>query len=235
LSFLKPSGFRAVSGRKGRVTATLVMTSFVFGGFSCRRGESAGAAYEQPRASTPGATALAVVASGDRPEPNKGIAVGEMAPDFTLTDQTGKSVRLSQLRGEPVAVTFVYTRCPDATACPMTMAKFAKLNAALTKEKLGRLLAVTVDPENDTPAALADYARKIGADPARWKFLTGDARSLARVAESFGVLYYSDHGKIVHTQTVAVLDPDGRLLTIYYGPDWEPEQILKDLEKARNG
>ena len=47
-------------------------------------------------------------------------------PDFTLTDQTGKAVRLSQFRGEPVAVTFVYTRCPIATACPMTMTKFAK-------------------------------------------------------------------------------------------------------------
>ncbi|HEY1434344.1 MAG TPA: SCO family protein, partial [Thermoanaerobaculia bacterium] len=202
-----------------------------FPGIACRaREESAGAAYAPPGAAVPTSASASAL-----PEPNKGIAVGDAAPDFALTDQTGKTVRLSDFRGRPVAVTFVYTRCPDATACPMTMAKFAKLNAALTRENLGLLLAVTVDPEHDTTAVLADYAAKIGADPSRWKFLTGDARALARVAENFGVLYYEDHGKIVHSQAVAVVDPDGRLATVYYGSDWEPEQVLRDLEKARKG
>lgn len=170
-----------------------------------------------------------------RPEPNKAIAVGDRVPDFTLTDQTGKAVRLSQFRGEPVAVTFAYTRCPDAAACPMTMAKFAKLNAAIAGKDVGRLLVVTVDPENDTPAVLADFARRIGADPARWKFLTGDPQLLARVAETFGVLYYPERGQIMHQQAVAVVDPEGRLASITYGSDWEPEQILQELEKARKG
>ncbi len=213
-------------------TALVLSGSFVFGA-SCRaREEAAGSAYAPPETAR---TAVPAPADAARPEPNKGIAIGDLAPDFTLTDQTGQPVRLSSLRGEPVAVTFVYTRCPDATACPMTIAKFAKLNAALSKEKAGRLLAVTVDPENDTPAVLADFAKRIGADPARWKFLTGRPDAVARVAESFGVLYYSDHGKIVHSQAVAVLDPDGRLSAIYYGADWEPEQVLRDLEKARHG
>ena len=125
-----------------------------------------------------------------RPEPNKAIAVGDRVPDFTLTDQTGRAVRLSEFRGAPVAVTFAYTRCPGRAACPMTMAKFSKLNAAIAGKDVGRLLVVTVDPETDTPAVLADFATRIGADPARWKFLTGDPRALARVAETFGVLYY---------------------------------------------
>jgi len=223
-----------VSGRASaistRVAIALAVSSLGLGGLSCRRESSAG----RPLPAPAGETAAAEKA-GDRPRPNRGIAVGELAPDFTLTDQTGKAVRLSALRGEPVAITFLYTRCPDATACPMTAAKFAKLAAALKQERVGRLLAVTVDPENDTPAVLADYATRIGADPERWKFLTGDATALARVAESFGVLYYPDHGKIVHSQAVAILDGDGRLTSIYYGADWEPEQILKDLEKARNG
>jgi protein SCO1/2 len=215
-------------------TALALSGTLVFGA-SCRaREEAAGSAYE-PSGKTPAALAASARTDPSRPEPNKGIAVGDTAPDFTLTDQTGKPVRLSSLRGEPVAVTFVYTRCPDATACPMTVAKFAKLNAALSKEKAGRLLAVTVDPVNDTPEVLADFAKHIGADPARWKFLTGRPEDVARVAESFGVLYYSDHGKIVHSQAVAVLDRDGKLSAIYYGADWEPEQVLQDLEKARSG
>jgi protein SCO1 len=173
--------------------------------------------------------------TGIKPEPNKGVAVGDAIPDFALTDQTGALVRLSQFRGEPVAVTFVYTRCPIATACPLTVARFSKIDAGLKKEKFGALLCVTVDPENDTPAALRDYATRVGADPARWKFLTGDPREVASVAERFGVLYYPDKAQIVHTQAVAVVDPDGRLATVYYGEQWEPEMVLQDLQKARKG
>ena len=231
MTFLKVTRPAPGSRTRSRVATALALSGSLVFGASCRaREEAAGSPYE-PAAGAP----TAVAAEKTRPEPNKGIAVGDAAPDFTLTDQTGRPVRLSSLRGEPVAVTFVYTRCPDATACPMTMAKFAKLNAALSMEKSGRLVAVTVDPEHDTPEVLADFAKRIGADPARWKFLTGRPEAVARVAESFGVLYYDDHGKVVHSQAVAVLDPDGRLSAIYYGADWEPEQVLRDLEKARNG
>lgn len=174
-------------------------------------------------------------AASVRPEPNKGVAVGDDVPDFALVDQTGKTVRLSQFRGEPVAVTFAYTRCPVATACPMTMTKFAKLDAALAREKFGRLLSITVDPQNDTPAVLRDFASRIGADPRRWRFLTGDPAAVARTAETFGVLYYPDHGQIVHSQVVAVVDPAGRLATIYFGEMWDAETVLRDLEKARKG
>ena len=235
MSFLNPAGRGRGSGMKARVATTLAIGGVLLGGGSCRRESDVAGRPLSPSPADASASAVAVARGGLLPEPNRAIALGDAVPDFVLTDQNGRTVRLSQFRGEPVAVTFAYTRCPDATACPMTMTKFAKLNAALAKERSGRLLAVTVDPETDTPAVLADYAKRIGADPERWRFLTGDARSLARVAEAFGVLYYPEHGKIVHSQAVAVVDPEGRLAAVYYGSDWEPEQILKDLEKARNG
>ena len=77
--------------------------------------------------------------------------------------------------------------------------------------------------------------REIGADPKRWKFLTGDPKAVARVAESFGVLYYPERGQIVHSQAVAVVDPRGRLANIYYGEQWTPEGVIEDLQKARKG
>jgi len=156
-------------------------------------------------------------------------------PDFTLTEAAGHPVRLSDFRGEPVAITFLYTRCPIATACPMTAAKFSKLDAMLARGGSGMLLTLTVDPEHDTPKVLAEYASRIGADPKRWKFLTGDPKAVADVAERFGVLYYPDRGQVVHQQAVAVLDPKGKLSSIYYGENWAPEQILRDMEKARKG
>jgi protein SCO1/2 len=166
------------------------------------------------------------------PVPNRGVQVGDAVPDFTLKDQTGSAVRLSDLRGEPVAVTFVYTRCPIATACPMTIAKFSKLDAMLAQTKSGHLLTVTVDPVHDTPEVLADYAKKAGADPKRWKFLTGSPEAVARVASSFGVVYYPEQGQTVHSQAVAVVDPKGRLATIYFGETWEPEHLLRDMKNA---
>jgi protein SCO1 len=167
------------------------------------------------------------------PVPNSGIQVGDPVPDFALTDQTGATVRLSKLRGEPVAVTFLYTRCPIATACPLTTAKFSKLDAMLAEKNFGYLLTVTVDPEHDTPSVLADYAKKAGANPKRWKFLTGSPAAVARVASTFGVMYYPERGQMIHSQAVAVVDAQGRLSTIYFGQTWEAEHLLRDMEKAR--
>ncbi len=169
------------------------------------------------------------------PEPNRGVAVGDPIPDFALTDQTGRTVRLSQMRGEPVAVTFIYTRCPIATACPLTTTRFAKLDSLLKAKGFGKLLTITVEPERDTPKVLAEYASHLGADPARWKFLTGDPKAVADVASRFGVIYYPDAGQVVHAQAVAVVDPEGRLATIYYGDNWDAEAVFRDLEKARKG
>ena len=135
----------------------------------------------------------------------------------------------------PVAVTFLYTSCPVATACPMTTAKFSRLDAMLKEKGFGKLLVVTVDPLHDTPAVLAAYAGKAGADPSRWKFLTGTPTAVAQVASSFGVVYYFERGQVIHGQAVAVVGPDGRLASIYYGENWEPEHLLRDLEKARKG
>jgi protein SCO1/2 len=187
---------------------------------------------------TPAAPAAAAEATEKKsagavtPEPNRGVQVGDAVPDFALKDQTGATVRLSDLKGEPVAITFLYTRCPIATACPLTLAKFSKLDAMLAEARLGRLLTVTVDPEHDTPEVLADYAKKAGVDPKRWKFLTGSPKEVASFASSLGVLYYPDQGQIVHSLAVAVVDPKGRLATIYYGGSWEPEHLLRDMRNA---
>ncbi len=197
-----------------------------------------GDAYWLERVQTKGfvptpAPASSVALAAVTPRPNRAIGPGDPVPDFALTDQTGHTVRLSDMRGEPVAVTFLYTSCPVAAACPMTTAKFSRLAAMLKDKPAAGLLVVTVDPEHDTPQVLADYAKKAGADPRRWKFLTGSPESVADVASRFGILYHTEGSQVIHGQGVAVVDPKGRLATIYYGQTWEPEHILRDIEKAR--
>jgi protein SCO1/2 len=213
-----------------RISGTLVVDGAKYWIEAVKRDAAAPAA-----ASTPAGASGAAPSSAVTPHPNRGVAVGDRMPDFTLTDQKGRPQRLSALAGEPVAVTFVYTRCPIANACPLTTAKFSKLAASLAAAGFGHLVSITVDPEHDTPAVLDDYAKRAGADPKRWTFLTGDPRAVADVAERFGILYYPDKGQVVHQQGVAVIDAAGRLTNIYYGEDWEPEHILRDMEKARKG
>jgi protein SCO1/2 len=191
--------------------------------------ESAGHAIE----TAPPAPASATAVRSGIPEPNRSIGVGDPVPDFTLTDQNGTKIRLAQFRGEVLGVTFLYTTCPDVNACPMTMAKFSRLDAMLREKKFGHLLVVTVDPEHDTPSVLRDYAEKAGADAKRWSFLTGAPPEVAEVASRFGVLYSRKGAQVLHQQAVAVVDPEGKLATISYGENWEPEQILKDMDKVR--
>ncbi|MGH9317259.1 MAG: SCO family protein, partial [Thermoanaerobaculia bacterium] len=114
--------------------AGLLGLSLLLAPASCRERQSSGAEKGSARIPTEGRVAMAgdaaavppahgAAAPGDAPQPNRTVGVGDPVPDFALTDQTGRIVRLSEMRGEPVAVPFLYTQCPVATACPMTTAK----------------------------------------------------------------------------------------------------------------
>ena len=93
------------------------------------------------------------------------------APPFTLTSQDGKSVALADLRGKVLAVTFIYTGCPDI--CPLVTQKMVDVQNALGAEFGAKIafVSITLDPEHDTPAVLKDYAQSWGAKPNGWMFL----------------------------------------------------------------
>jgi protein SCO1 len=100
-------------------------------------------------------------------------------PDFTLTDQRGRSVRRADLAGKIWVASFIFTSCPDE--CPVMTAEMAQLQADLARVPDLRLVSISVDPEHDTPAALSQYADRFNADPERWLFLTGDKRLIYRL------------------------------------------------------
>lgn len=110
------------------------------------------------------------------------------APDFTLTDQRGQTIRLSELRGKAVALTFIYTNCPDV--CPLTAENFRIAYEGLpakTRQKVA-LVAVTVDPARDTPAALQAFsATHRLADNPNWYALYGDQATLEQVWRAYGI------------------------------------------------
>ena len=172
------------------------------------------------------------VAAGDVPIPKAEgkVAIGEPMPDFTLTAQDGRPVRLSEFRGQLVAVDFIYTRCPLPDVCPRLSANFARL-----QKRLGpriELLSITLDPDWDTPAVLSEYARRWGADARTWRFLTGPSDEVQKVAGHFGVVYWPEENAITHTSATALIDREGRLAAVVEGSSFTSQQLLDLVESA---
>jgi protein SCO1/2 len=157
------------------------------------------------------------------PPPKEKIAIGAALPDFQLTDQNGNTVRTSDLHGKVVAIDFIYTRCPLPDVCPRLSANFAALQRQF-RESAGdnlALLSVTVDPDFDTPAVLAEYARRWAAVPG-WLFLTGN---VAPLASALGEIYWADEGSIGHNSTTSIFGRDGRLSAQVEGSNYRPDQL----------
>jgi protein SCO1/2 len=140
-------------------------------------------------------------------QPEERLPAIGAAPDFALTSQDGKEVRLDDLRGKVVAVAFIYTSCPDV--CPMLTDKMARVQDALGAE-FGTEVAfvsITVDPERDTPAVLKEYAEALGANLAGWSFLTGAPAAVLEVARRYGVAVApAADGGVDHTLLTTLID-----------------------------
>jgi protein SCO1/2 len=106
-------------------------------------------------------------------------------PDVTLVDADARSVRLRELLAsdDPVMVNFIFTTC--GTICPVMVKVFADVPSRLGAEaKNLRMISISIDPENDTPAKLKSYARNFG-EGQRWRFLTGRLQDIKTVQLAF--------------------------------------------------
>ena len=162
---------------------------------------------------------------------------GEAVPDGKFVDQEGKARSFGSFKGSPVAMTFIYTRCPLPTFCPLMDRHFVSLQKSLTADPAltgVKLVTVSFDPVTDTPAVLKKHAASLGADPARWTFLTGDRDDVDQFAARFGVSVgraLNDARDITHNLRTAIIGADGKLVKVYTGNDWSPDQLLTDLKK----
>jgi protein SCO1/2 len=161
---------------------------------------------------------------------------GDPVADAALVDQDGRPHPFSSLRGNRVALTFIYTRCPLPDFCPLMNRNFAAVQKALKSNRAladVRLVTMTLDPEFDTPAVLKPLARAMDADPAVWSFLTGDPAAVNRFGAQFGVYTEKDAqspGQIIHNLRTAVIDASGRLVKIESGNSWTPADLVASLE-----
>jgi len=139
------------------------------------------------------------------------------AHDFTLISHTGQPVSLSDFRGKLVLLYFGYTFCPDV--CPATLSEAAKAMDILGEEAEDvQLIMVSVDPERDSPAELADFVAHF--DPA-FLGVTGTPEEIASIATLFGIYYGKSEGSVAtgylidHTATITVIDREGHVKLIF--------------------
>jgi protein SCO1/2 len=167
------------------------------------------------------------------------MAPGDTVPDDVLIDQTGAPRKLSEWRGKALAVTFIYTRCPLPDFCPLMDRQFAAVQKAAGSDPVladrVHLVSISFDPAHDTPAVLQSHANGLHADPRVWTFLTGAPEAIDHVAERFGVSVIHEQDStqtITHNLRTEVIDPKGRVTTIYSGNEWTVEQMIDALKHA---
>jgi protein SCO1 len=172
----------------------------------------------------------------DPPAEEAVLPVIGTAPDFVLTGEDGKPVALEDFRGRALAVSFIYTACPDY--CPLLTAKLAGVQDALG-DAFGTdvaFVSITVDPELDTPEVLTHYALSHGADLAGWHFLTGEPAAIEAVTRAYGVFAMQAKNDLVdHTFLTSLVDPEGVLRVQYIGYRFDPEAFMADLLSLVDG
>ena len=150
--------------------------------------------------------------------------------DFTLINQLGDTVSLSDVEGSVLIVDFFFTRC--ATICPLLTSNLKLIHDRLPDGV--RILSHSVTPIADSVSVLSSYAGKHGANPSLWWFLTGSKDEIYKLARKsyFACLDEGDGGyqDFVHTENVVLVDTQGRLRGFYDGTkDEEISQLYQDL------
>jgi protein SCO1/2 len=157
------------------------------------------------------------------------LAIGDRVPDVPFVDERGTHETLAALRGRPYALTFIYTRCRDPKMCPFVSAKLHMVQTR-TAGTHAALVEVSLDPAYDRPAVLARYGALFGADPSRWRLLTGDPRTVLDFAARFRILERSAGADtIVHTERLAIVDTRGRITRFFDTAAWRPDDVANAL------
>src|SRR5437588_865368 len=154
---------------------------------------------------------------------------GAPAPNFRLTDQSGQPVSLSQFKGKPVVLTFLYTHCPDQ--CPLTAEKLhaVMLNLGSQAQNVA-VLAVSTDPKRDTIPAALDFSR-VHRMLNYWHYLLGSHEQLSPIWSSYAIYAAptANGGTVSHTTAIFIIDKQGRE-RIFLGGDATSAQITADLQ-----
>lgn len=181
-----------------------------------------------------------VLAVGVACQPQSSLPILWQGPEFALTDQTGRPFASSDLAGKVVVANFIFTNCTDV--CPLLTGTMARVRDELRSARLlgdkAVLVSFSVDPEHDTPAVLAEYGARFDADPAEWKFLTGERRQIDdlltlgyKVGAPPRVPMPGAGPEIVHTNRFVLVDAQGQVRALLHGDELDVPQLVEEVRR----
>jgi protein SCO1/2 len=163
-------------------------------------------------------------------------AIGRTPGDYQFTAADGRRVNLSQYRGKPLVVHFVYTGCYQV--CPTT----TRVLAGAVKEaqrSLGagnfQTLTIGFNLPFDTPAAMRAYARQYGVNLPQWDFLSPDAEGVERLTQDFGFSFTQTPNGFDHVLQVTIVDASGAIYRQIYGDSFDLPLLMEPLKSLLTG
>lgn len=141
---------------------------------------------------------------------------------FELTERSGKTVKSEQLLGQPYVVSFFFSTCPSI--CVQQNQKLKELQEKFEGAGV-RFVAISVDPETDTPEVLREYAARFGADENQWLFMTGDLTYIRRIGAE---IYRQPVDQKFHSERFVLVDPKGEIEGFYSWPEKHQFEKLKE-------
>ena len=159
------------------------------------------------------------------------LGEGDDSAEFALLDQRGDVLTSDDLRGEPLVMNFIFTRCPDANMCPLSTSKMGQLQKAAREAQLRvNFVSVSMDPEYDTPGVLRQYAEAYGIDGDNFYFATGPKPAVRNLLRSYGVTAIEKVDTIMHSLATVLIDQDGAVVLRSEKSAWDPESYLEKLK-----
>lgn len=155
----------------------------------------------------------------ENPEPSRPPEDEAWLSRFELTERSGATVRSEDLLGQPYVVSFFFSTCPSI--CIQQNQKLKELQDDFEGQGV-RFVAISVDPETDTPERLREYAARFGADKEQWLFMTGDLTYIRRIGAE---IFRQPVDQKFHTERFVLVDPAGEIEGFYSWP--EPAQFKR--------
>lgn len=163
-------------------------------------------------------------------------AVGRQIGDYALFDREGRRLRLSDYRGKPLIVNFVYTGCSQV--CPTTT-RFLAQAIKSAQQALGadKFNAVTIgfNVPFDNPLAMKNFATRHALNLPHWEFLSPERETVAALTADFGFGYAYTAGGFDHLTQVTLVDPQGRIVRQIYGDSFELPILVEPLKQLVAG
>jgi len=151
-------------------------------------------------------------------------------PKLSLTDQNGRAISLSSLKGKPALVAFIHTSCEGPCELITAQMKSVARNLGPGFKSDVTMISITTDPKEDGSRELLAYAKAQGVNTEGWVFLTGTPANIRRLLVLYGVSAEDDDS--AHVLELFLLSADGVAVRRYNGIVTHPETIASDIRKT---